>query len=92
MTKEIDMDNMMNEETKEYIDKADETQMIKSVTILDIFMKTYCRYLNDYSRFGDLKFRCGECPFATEDGKCLCKAFKAKYAPYYRDFGSMCDH
>ena len=54
-------------------------------------MKTYCRYQNDYERFNDLKFRCEECPFSKSDGGCMCKDFKNKYAPDYRNFGSMCD-
>ena len=71
----------------EDIDKGD---ISKAVIILDLFTKTFCRYSNDYQRFDDLKFRCKECPF-EEDGKCAVKLFKNKYAPDYRDFGSMGD-
>lgn len=72
-------------------DEIDKQEMAKSVVLLDVFTKTYCRYQNDYGRFNDLKFRCDECPFSKSDGTCMCKEFKNKYAPDYRDFGSMGD-
>lgn len=72
-------------------DDVDKQEIAKSVILLDMFTKTYCRYQNDYERFGDLKFRCNECPFGKSDGSCMCKEFKNKYAPDYRDFGSMGD-
>lgn len=68
----------------------DKEEISKSVILLDMFTKTYCRYLNDYERFGDLMFRCNECPFSNK-GNCLIKEFKCKYAPDYRDFGAMGD-
>lgn len=71
-------------------DEIDKQEISKSVVLLDMFTKTYCRYQNDYERFDDLKFRCDECPF-DENGDCLVKLFKNKYAPDYRDFGSMGD-
>jgi hypothetical protein len=69
----------------------DSEEIQKSVHLLDLFTKTFCRYSNDYERFDDLKFRCDECPFQKENGDCLCKVFKNKYAPDYKDFGSMGD-
>lgn len=72
-------------------DEIDKKEIAESVRLLDLFTKTYCRYSNDYERFDDLKFRCGECPFSKPDGHCICKEFKNKYAPDYRDFGSMGD-
>lgn len=69
----------------------DREEIKKSVVLLDLFTKTFCRYKNDYERFNDLKFRCEECPFSMADGSCRVKAFKGKYAPDYRDFGSMGD-
>jgi len=72
-------------------DELDKCEIAKSVVLLDLFTKTFCRYMNDYERFDDLKFRCDECPFHIENGNCLCKIFKGKYAPDYRDFGSMGD-
>ena len=73
-------------------DFVDNQEISKAVMLLDLFTKTYCRYVNDYERFGDLKFRCEECPFQKdEDGACLVKMFKGKYAPDYVDFGSMGD-
>ena len=69
----------------------DKEEIAKSVLLLDIFTKTFCRYRNDYERFNDLKFRCEECPFETVNGECLCKVFKNKYAPNYKDFGCMGD-
>lgn len=71
--------------------KRDKEDIKKAVFLLDLFTKNYCRYRNDYERFDDLKFRCNECPFEQSDGKCLCKTFKNKYAPEYRDFGSTGD-
>lgn len=70
---------------------VDKEEILKSVMILDLFTKTFCRYRNDYERFNDLKFRCDDCPFQTKDGACKVKKFKAKYAPNYRDLGSMGD-
>lgn len=72
-------------------DEVDKQEISKSVVLLDLFTKTFCRYTNDYERFDDLKFRCEECPFAKENGDCLAKVFKNKYKPDYRDFGSMGD-
>ena len=69
----------------------DKEEISKAVVLLDLFTKTFCRYRNDYERFDDLKFRCKECPFQKENGDCLVKSFKNKYAPNYRDFGSMGD-
>ena len=71
--------------------EIDKQEIAKSVVLLDLFTKTYCRYSNDYERFDDLKFRCDECPFCESDGTCICKVFKNKYAPDYRDFGCMGD-
>lgn len=70
---------------------VDKEEIAKSVVLLDLFTKTFCRYRNDYERFNDLKFRCKECPFGQDDGKCMAKEFKNKFAPDYRDFGSMGD-
>ena len=73
-------------------DDMDKQEIAKSVVLLDLFTKTYCRYQNDYERFDDLKFRCDECPFNNKsNGLCMCKEFKSRYAPDYRDFGSMGD-
>ena len=78
---------------KTIYEDVDKEEIAKAVVLLDLFTKTYCRYRNDYERFGDLKFRCDECPFQLNDGKesCAAKIFKGKYAPNYRDFGSMGD-
>ena len=75
---------------QEWLD-IDNKEISKAVILLDLFTKIYCRYQNDYERFDDLKFRCEECPFQKENGDCLVKSFKGKYAPDYRDFGSMGD-
>ena len=72
-------------------EEVDKQEIAKSVTLLDLFTKTYCRYVNDYERFDDLKFRCSECPFLKENGDCLIKIFQIKYTPDYKDFGSMGD-
>lgn len=69
----------------------DKEEITKAVVLLDMFTKTYCRYIGDYERFGDLKFRCDKCPFRKEDGICSVKEFKNKYAPDYRGFGCMSD-
>ena len=69
----------------------DKEQIAKSVMLLDLFTKEFCRYTNDYGRFADLKFRCDDCPFQKESGICTMKEFKHKYAPNYKDFGSMGD-
>lgn len=69
----------------------DDEEIRKAAVLLDLFTKTFCRYGNDYERFGDLKFRCIECPFKKENGECSVKIFKNKYAPDYENFGSMGD-
>ena len=74
------MENMFEEIDKE--------QITKSVILLDLFTKIFCRYANDYERFDYLKFRCEECPFQKNE-KCAVKEFKCKYAPNYRNFGCM---
>lgn len=66
-------------------------ELEKAVVLLDCFTKTYCRERNDYDKYGDLKFRCEECPFQKENGKCSVKEFKSKYVPDYKEFGSMGD-
>lgn len=74
---------------KTVYEDIDKEEIAKSVVLLDLFTKTFCRYRNDYERFDDLKFRCDKCPFSKENGECLVKSFKNIYAPDYRDFGSM---
>lgn len=60
----------------------------EAVRLLDLFTKEFCR---DKSVTDDLVFRCGKCPFKVEDDICLVKAFKCKFCPDYKDFGSMGD-
>ena len=81
--------------TDEYIhvnpyEDIDNDQTYRSVVLIDQFIKTYCRYAKDYERFGEVKFRCEECPFQADNGSCLCRSFKNKYAPEYRNFGRIC--
>lgn len=93
--KELELEKLKSKSDEEMIqptwENIDKQEIAKSVVILDLFTKIFCRYVGDYERFGDLKFRCKECPFEQDDGKCLAKQFKNKYAPDYRDFGSMGD-
>lgn len=72
-------------------ENIDQKEIEKAVVLLDVFTKTYCRYVNDYERFDDLKSRCEECPFRKANGDCLCRIFKNQYAPNYKDFGCMGD-
>ncbi len=64
----------------------------KAVEILDRFTKEFCI---DANVKDDLVFRCNECPFQhdteTVKGLCMVKQFKRKFAPAYKDFGSMGD-
>ena len=60
----------------------------KAVEILNWFTKAFCI---DAEEGNDLVFRCPECLFQTIDGTCLVKAFKHKFHPDYKDFGSMGD-
>jgi len=60
----------------------------KAVEILDQFTKAFCV---DASVTDDLAFRCSVCPFEMPDNICLVKKFKNKFAPDYKDFGSMGD-
>ena len=59
----------------------------KAVEILDQFTKAFC---NDATAGDELEFRCKECPF-EDNTKCRVKMFKCKFAPDYKDFGSMGD-
>ena len=53
-----------------------------AVSLLDIFMKIWCR---------DTRVK-DDCPFEVkENGHCLVKEFKCKFYPEYKDFGSMGD-
>ena len=72
-------------------EEVDKEDVKKSVVLLDLFTKTFCRYAADYERFDNLKFRCDECPFSLENGGCKVKIFKCKFAPDYKDFGAMGD-
>ena len=60
----------------------------EAVRILDQFTKAFCI---DVAVTDDLTFRCKECPFEMENGICLVKSFCRKFAPDYKDFGSMGD-
>ena len=59
----------------------------KAVEILDQFTKAFCI---DATAGDELEFRCKECSFA-DNTKCRVKMFKCKFAPDYKDFGSMGD-
>ena len=52
---------------------------------LDMFTKIYCKN----NGCSDLVFRCKECEFYFEHGKCLIKMFKCNHCPDYKNFGSM---
>lgn len=65
--------------------KNDERRAVK---ILDDFTKLFCI---DVEVEDDLVFRCKDCPFNTYEDICLAKLFKCKFAPDYKDFGSMGD-
>lgn len=59
-----------------------------AVELLDYFTKAFCID----ATVDDLEFRCKECTFVHgEEGKCMVKEFKCKFAPDYKDFGSMGD-
>jgi len=60
----------------------------EAVQALDQFTKGFCR---DRSVKDDLVFRCNECGFELPDKTCLIKAFKCKYEPDFKNFGSMGD-
>ena len=68
----------------------DKEEISKAVALLNEFTKTFCRYPNDYERFGDSKFRCKECPF-KQGSSCRCKEFKLRYDPDYKRFGIIGD-
>ena len=58
---------------------------------LDIFTKNWCMNCEEVEKQDDLVFRCNECEFKTEDGKCLIKMFANHHNHNYplEDFGSM---
>mgnify|MGYP003496251892 FL=1 len=61
---------------------------------LDIFTKNWCMNCEETEKQGDLIFRCSECEFKTEGGKCLIKTFAKEHEHNYplSDFGSMGEH
>ena len=62
----------------------------EAVKHLDRFTKVYCR--DDLSGYGaELVFRCNECEFEMQDGKCLVKVMARKLCPDYKEFRSMGD-
>jgi len=60
----------------------------QAVRHLDDFTKTFCR---DESVEDDLVFRCSQCVFETQDGRCLVKVMARRLCPDYKDFGCMGD-
>lgn len=61
---------------------------------LDIFTKNWCMNCEKTEKQNDLVFRCSECQFKAEDGKCLVKVFSNNHKHDYplKDFGSMGEH
>ena len=78
----------MNNNCGQYYSGRIENDEHKAVELLDKFTKAFCI---DATVADDLEFRCKECTFQCEDGRCLVKEFKCKFAPEYEDFGSMGD-
>jgi hypothetical protein len=69
-----------------YYARRQENNVHKAVECLDKFTKAFCI---DVSVKDDLAFRCKECPFEMQDGRCLVKVFKSTFDPGYKGFGSM---
>lgn len=62
-----------------------------AVSGLDTFTKNWCMNCKETEKQGDLIFRCNECEFRKEDGKCTIKIFANNHEHNYpmKDFGSM---
>ncbi len=58
----------------------DKRDIQKSLLLLDLFRKTYCRYSDDYKRFGKATLRCKECPFYEKEFGCRVKKFVTQYS------------
>lgn len=61
---------------------------------LDIFTKNWCMNCDEVEKQKDLVFRCNECEFKADGGKCLIKTFAHDHNHKYplKDFGSMGEH
>jgi capsid protein len=61
---------------------------------LDIFTKNWCMNCKETEKQNDLVFRCKECEFQAEDGKCFVKMFANNHKHDYpmSNFGSMGSH
>lgn len=57
---------------------------------LNEFTHNFCMDCKATDEQKDLFFRCGECPFCFDE-ICKVKEFKNKFAPHYKNFGSMGD-
>ena len=66
----------------------------KAVEGLVQFTKNWCMNCEETDKQEDLIFRCSECEFQTNDGKCLVKTFANGHEHGYlmKDFGSMGEH
>ena len=66
----------------------------KAVEGLDQFTKNWCMNCEETEKQKDLVFRCSNCEFQLDDGKCLIKVFTNHHKHDYpmSDFGSMGEH
>ena len=66
----------------------------KAVEGLDQFTKNWCMNCEETEKQKDLVFRCSNCEFQLDDGKCLIKMFANHHKHDYpmNDFGSMGEH
>ena len=57
---------------------------------LDIFTKNWCMNCSEVEKQNDLVFRCSECEFEKDDGRCLVKIFANSHKHDYplKNFGS----
>lgn len=60
-----------------------------AVVALDVFKKIWCKDKEKTERAKEPAFRCGECSFRRDDGKCSVNIFWVEHAPEYEDFGAM---
>lgn len=71
--------------------KGNTDNIEKAVGALDTFTKNWCMNCEETEKRDDLVFRCNECEFRGEEGKCLIKMFANNHKRNYdmSKFGSM---
>jgi hypothetical protein len=84
---------MMDQENPHFIQNGNQDNITEAIHGLDIFTKNYCMNVAETDKLKEPMFRCKECLFSSDGGKCLIKTFANDHESesHYNmsDFGSM---